>query len=429
MRISVIGAGYVGLVTGTCLAKLGHKIIIVDVNRDIVDKINRGILHIYENGLDSLLKKVLKTERLHASTDINKAVNETEITIVAVGTPPKKDGSIDLEYINGAAVGIGKALQKKDAYHTVVIKSTVIPKTTIDVVVPLLEKHSGKELSSSFGVAMNPEFLREGTAIDDFLNPDRIVIGSSDKKTYEILVKMYSDINSPVFRTDLTTAEMIKYASNAFLATKISFSNELGNLCKKLGIDVYNVTEGMGYDSRIERKFLNAGIGYGGSCFPKDVKALLNFSKKNGVVLRIIEAVDEVNEKQPLKIIDVLKKHVPSLKRKKIAVLGLSFKPGTDDVRESPSIKIINKLLLEDAEVRVHDPLAMQKYRSVIKGVTFSESPVQALRSADACLILTECDEFKKLGSDFNCMSEKIIIFGRRLNKEMDMVCTEGVCW
>jgi len=430
MRISVIGTGYVGLITGVCFAELGHYVILVDIIPEKVEKINRGIAPIFEENLDEMLKKNIGRGRIHATTHVDKAIAGSGVTFISVGTPGKKDGSIDLACIRKAAEDIGKALKSKEGYHTVVMKSTVVPGTTEEVALPAIEKHSGKKAGKDFGMAVNPEFLREGLAVKDFMNPDRIVMGGMDVKSVHALEKLYRDFTCPKTKTDIKTAEMIKYASNAFLATKISFSNEIGNLCKKLGIDSYVVAEGMGHDARIGNRFLNSGIGYGGSCFPKDVKALTSESRKIGTRLKIIEAAEEVNDEQPLRIVAILKRHVPRLENKSIAVLGLAFKPGTDDIREAPSLKIVKELLHERARVKAYDPEAAENFRKVHKNVDYCLSAKDALKDADACLILTEWDEFRDLSdADFRSMRKKVIIEGRRVLDKGKVKGFEGVCW
>ena len=430
MRISIIGSGYVGLVTGTCFAELGNHVILVDIVKDKVDKINSGIAPIFEEGLDKMLRKNIGDGSMHATTKVEHAVLDSDMTFIAVGTPSRKDGSIDIAYVREAAEGIGKALAKKDAYHTVVVKSTVIPGTTEDIVLPALEKSSGKKAGHDFGVAMNPEFLKEGKAIEDFMNPDRVVIGGMDDESKKMVGRLYNGFDCPVMMTDTKTAEMIKYASNAFLATKISFINEIGNMCKALGIDTYEVAEGMGHDKRIERSFLNSGAGYGGSCFPKDVKAIIAKSKKMGTNPLVMDAVDEVNQRQPGMIIDVLRKKIPSLKGKRIAVLGLAFKPGTDDIREAPSIIVLEALLKGGAEVSAYDPQAADNVKHKFKGVDYHASAKAALDGADACLVLTEWPEFKNLtDEDFKVMRKKVIIEGRRIINPEQVTGFEGICW
>lgn len=429
MKISVIGSGYVGIVTGACFAELGNHVILVDVIRDKVEKINRGISPIYEEKLDRMLKKNIGHGRLHATTHMEKAILDTHLTFIAVGTPSKRDGSVDLVYVKKAAEEIGKALKKKDEYHTIVVKSTVIPGTTENVILPIVERFSGKEAGRDFGVAMNPEFLKEGVAVADFMNPDRVIIGAIDGKSAERVFALYRDFKCPVMKTNPRTAEMIKYASNAFLATKISFINEIGNLCKRLGIDSYEVADGMGYDDRIERKFLNSGIGYGGSCFPKDVKAIIAKGKKTGLKMETLDAVESVNREQPHKVVDMLREKIPRLKGKTIAVLGLAFKPGTDDIREAPSLLIVPELLKSGASVKAYDPKAAENFKKEFPDVKYYASAEAAIEGADACLLLTEWDEFKKLADeDFKRMRGDVIIEGRKI-LNLESVEFEGICW
>ena len=316
---------------------------------------------------------------------------------------------------------IGRQLKTKDEWHFIVVKSTVLPGTTEDIVLPLLEKHSEKKAGQDFGLAMNPEFLKEGEAVKDFFNPDRIVIGFYDKKSRDLLKDLYKDFSCPIVETSLSAAEMIKYASNSFLATKISFANEIGNMCKKLGIDAYEVAEGIGFDNRIGRAFLDSGIGWGGSCFPKDLKALVTWAEKESA--KIIQSAIDVNDLQPLKLIKVLKKHVPDLKGKTIGVLGLAFKPNTDDIRDSRAIPIVKKLLDEGALVKVYDPKAMEHFRKIFPDIEYCSSAQEILNSV-AVLITTKWEEFKKL--DYK---ENIVIDGRRLEEARNAKKYEGVCW
>lgn len=451
MKVSMIGSGYVGLVTGTCFAQLGNSVTLVDVIKDKVEKINRGVAPIFEEKLDGMLRKNLSRGRLKATTDLRKAVLETSITFVAVGTPSRSDGSIDLCYIKSAASEIGKALKEKDDFHTVVVKSTVVPGTTEEIVLPALEKASGKKAGRDFGVAMNPEFLKEGVAVDDFMKPGRVVIGGLDPKSIDRVRKLYRGFDCPILETNPRTAEMIKYASNAFLATKVSFSNELGNLCKELDIDSYTVADGMGLDDRIERKFLNSGIGYGGSCFPKDVKALIAKGNSEGLMMKLLDSVEDVNKAQPLRIVSMLKERMPSLRGKTIAVLGLAFKSGTDDVREAPSLRIVPALLSAGARLKAYDPKAAENFRKEFPSLIGKESPRlrasgsfskehtnveycmtprTALDGADACIILTEWPEMRSLSdADFKLMKGRVIIEGRRILDPSKVSRFEGICW
>lgn len=418
MNINILGAGYVGLVTGACLAEHGHNIICVDIDQKKVQMINNGKSLIYEPELNSLLKK--NKRRIKATNYVDSAVKDSDITFICLGTPSKKDGGIDLSYIKKGSEEIGKNLKQKD-WHIVIIKSTVLPGTTKDFVIPILEKKSGKKANVDFGVAVNPEFLREGKAVKDFLEPDRIVIGTTDKKTKNVLEKLYQSFNCPKIFTGLSEAEMIKYASNAFLATKISFINEIGNLCKKLGIDTYEVADGIGRDRRIGRAFLDSGVGWGGSCFPKDVKALIAKAKETGEKTRILEEVVKVNDLQPLKMIELLKKYIPNLKGKKIGVLGLAFKKDTDDIRESRSIPIIKRLIEEKAFVKAYDPKAIENFKKLFPNIKYCNS--NEVMKSDAILILTDWDEFRKLN-----YKGKIVVDGRHI-LEAKKGIYEGICW
>jgi len=420
-NISIIGTGYVGLVTGACFAKFGNNVICVDIDKEKVDLINKNISPIYEEKLDVLLKKY--KENISATTDYDKAIKNSDVTFICVGTPSKKDGSINLKYVKESSEEIGKQLKNLKRWHLVVVKSTVVPGTTRDIVRPILEKYSNKKAGIDFGLAMNPEFLREGIAVDDFLNPDRIVIGSNDQKSTKFLEQLYSDFSCPLYKTTVSAAEMIKYASNSFLATKISFINEIGNFCKKLDIDTYEVAEGMGLDKRIGRSFLNSGIGWGGSCFPKDVDALISWAEESKQDSLILDSIKKVNDNQPLILIELLKKHIPNLKGKTIGILGLSFKPNTDDIRDSRSIPIVKKLIKEGAKVKAYDPKAVDNFKKLFPDITYCKTAEEVLNS-DAVLITTIWDEFKKL--DF---SEKIVIDGRRLENAKNARIYEGVCW
>lgn len=417
MKISVIGSGYVGCVTAACLAELGNSVTCIDVVKEKVDLINRGKPPIYEPGLPELMARNVKSRRLRATTEMKRAVRNSEITFICVGTPSKENGETDLSFIRGAAEGIGKAIKGKNSFHVAVVKSTVPPGTSEEVA-GIIAAASGKKAGKGFGVCMNPEFLREGSAVQDFMNPDRIVIGASGKRELKIAKALYSKFTAPLLETDLRTAEMIKYASNAFLATKVSFINEVANICQKLGIDVYKVAEGMGYDSRIGRRFLNAGAGWGGSCFQKDVKSLVFTSKEKGYRPLILESAVVVNNSQPLRLLELLHDELKLLRNRRIALLGLAFKPDTDDMRDAPSIKVINSLLREGASVVAYDPQAMENARRIFNGhnLSLARSAREALKGADACLILTEWQEFAKLGEkDFKRMKNPLVIEGRKI--------------
>jgi UDPglucose 6-dehydrogenase len=422
-NIAVIGAGYVGLVSGACFAKLGNNVICVDVDEKKVDSINNSKAPIYELELEDILTSY--KERINATTDYKSAIEDSDITFVCVGTPSLSDGGIDLSYVKQVVNGIGNYLKGINKWHIVVIKSTVLPGTTQNILLPILERNSEKKAGKDFGLSMNPEFLREGTAVYDFLNPDRIVIGSLDKKSKVDLRELYSDFNCPIIETSLSAAEMIKYASNCFLGTKISFINEIGNFCKGIGVDTYEVAEGVGLDRRIGRPFLNSGIGWGGSCFPKDINALISWAKKNGYSSRILDDVVKVNDTQPLILVDLLKKHIPNLKDKTVGLLGLAFKPNTDDIRESRAIPIIFKLVEEGAKVKVYDPKAIDNFKQQFPKLKIQYcSSADEVLDSDAILITTIWDEFKQV--DF---SNKIVIDGRRLEEAKSAKIYEGVCW
>jgi UDPglucose 6-dehydrogenase len=425
MKISVIGTGYVGLVTAACFAEIGHEVICFDVVKEKVDMINSGISPIFEDGLDSILKKHIG-RNLSAQTDLRKAVISTDLSFICVGTPSKKNGSIDLRYIKEVSAQIGFVLRDKN-YHLVVVKSTVIPETTEKIIVPILEKSSKAKAGENFGICVNPEFLREGKAIFDFLNPDRIVIGEFNSESGDLLYSIYKDFKCPILRTNLKTAEMIKYASNAFLATKISTINEIGNICKKMGIDVYDVADGMGFDSRISRQFLSAGPGFGGSCFPKDISALIAKSKEIGYRPILLESVLNVNKCQPLKAVELARRKLGTLKNRKIGILGLAFKKNTDDVRESPAIPVIRKLLGRKSEVYVYDPKAMENARKIFKdSIKYEASPERIIKKCECIIIITEWDEFR--GLDY---SGKRVIDTRYIieKKKRGQIDYEGICW
>lgn len=422
MRISVIGGGYVGLITGACLSERSHEVCIIDIDKRKTDLINSARCPIYEKGLEELLIRN-SGKKLSAGTDYS-SVGDSEVSIICVGTPMNEDGSADLGYIKSAAESIGKELKNNSRYHVVTVKSTVPPGTTTGVVIPEVRKAS--ENNSSIGFAMNPEFLREGIAVDDFLNPDRIVIGSDDERAGDLIESLYSGYDAKVLRTSLISAEMIKYTSNSFLATKISFSNEIGNICKALGIDVYEVMEGVGLDHRISPYFLNAGCGFGGSCFPKDVSALVQLGRSKGLNPVILDSVLKVNETQPILITDILKRRLGSLKGKRIAVLGLAFKNGTDDIRDSRSVHAIETLLADGAEIHAYDPMANENMKTIFPGINYHNSAADALADADGCLVMTEWEEFSKLDKEFDRMTNRVIIEGRRILSVPDV---EGICW
>lgn len=429
MKISVIGTGYVGLITGVGLASRGHEVACVDIVPEKVEKINKGQSPIFEEGLDELLKQVLAKGNFKATLDAKNAILNSELSFICVGTPSIDDGSADLAYVKSAAKTVGQALKEKKAYHVVIMKSTVVPGTTEKVLIPILEKESGKKAGADFGVCMTPEFLREGKALEDFLNPDRVIIGSLDERSKNAAKKINEIKDRPFLVTTLRTAEMIKYASNAFLATKISFINEIGNICKELGIDTTQVAKGMGMDHRISPHFLHPGVGFGGSCFPKDVQALIHQAKTEfNYKPKLISTVMEVNDDQPLRLVELAERKTGSLKGKTAAVLGLAFKSGTDDMRESRAIIVINALLAKGAKVQAYDPKAAENARKIFGSkITYASGVSGAIKGADFCLIVTEWPEFKNI--DFSGMKSKKVFDGRNILENRDEVEYEGLCW
>ena len=443
MKVSVIGTGYVGLVSGVCLAEKGHDVVCIDVDKEKIEKINNGIPPIYERNLEELLRKNINLN-LKADTDLFKAVMETEISLIAVGTPFNGD-KIDLSYIEMVSGDIGKALKEKKAYHMVVVKSTVVPGTTDEVVLPILEKFSGKRAGIDFGIGMNPEFLREGEAVQDFMSPDRIVMGAIDKKALGFIEELYQPFNNvDKLRTNNKTAEMIKYTSNSLLATMISFSNEIANLCAVIGdIDVVDVMKGVHMDKRLSpimpsgkritpsfTTYIEAGCGFGGSCFPKDVKALIAHGKKKGRSMQLLDAVIQVNQEQPQQVIHVLNKHFPSLKGIRIAILGLAFKPGTTDMRESPAIPIIKELLAKGAKIKAYDPVASAEAQKIFTDhkVQYCDTLHQTIDNVQAVVLLTRWDEFTKIPSLLaDLETQPLFVDGRRMLDKALIARYEGI--
>lgn len=430
MNISIVGTGYVGLSTGVGFASKGHGVICVDIDDNKIGLINKGEPPIYEPKMGDYLKKAIGQGKLKATSNLKEAIINSGITFITVPTPQSDDGSSDLSFIRKAAEDIGSVLAGKDDYHVVVVKSTVVPGSTEDIVLAALEKGSGKKAGSDFGVCMNPEFLREGRALEDFLNPDRIVIGSVDKKSGDVVESIYKEFGAPILRTAIKTAEMIKYTANALLATKISFSNEIGNVCKKLGIDVYDVMKGVGMDSRLSPSFLQAGGGFGGSCFPKDVAAIAAKGRELGEETKILNSVLDVNKNQRMIIVDMLEKMTNGFDKKKVAILGLAFKPKSDDIREAPSIDVIRMLKERGAEVSVYDPEAMNNMKVFHPEIEYCDKKTDCLKGADACLIMTDWDEFKDLSDqEFGAMKSRIILEARKVLNRDNVKGFEGVCW
>lgn len=424
--ISFFGLGYVGIVTAACFASRGYEVLAFDVDKSKVDSINRAKAPIYEPKLDELIEKSVKNGNLKGVYDPSQAVLNSNITFITVGTPSKEDGSIDLKYVDSASKMIGEALKLKNDWHLVVLRSTVIPGTTNNMVKKNIEEISKKECEKEFGLCYNPEFLKEGSAVDDTFNPDRIVIGG-DEKSVKQLLNLYEEFYNPLpplVLTNAENAELIKYANNAFLAMKVSFINMISWICQKLPDgDVDVIAKGIGLDKRIGPLFLKAGPGWGGSCWPKDLRALIKFSEKLDIKLPLVNATIEVNEKQPLIMIDLAKEDLKSLKNKTIAILGLSFKPNTDDIREAVSIKIIKKLLEEGANVKVYDPKAMDNMRKIFEDkIVYSKSAIECIKDSDCAMLVTEWDEFKNLTPEDFLMNMRnpLLIDGRRIYDRKD---------
>jgi UDPglucose 6-dehydrogenase len=411
-NICVIGTGYVGLVTGTCFADLGNNVRCLDIDPVRIEKLHQNIMPIYEPGLEQLVAQNVRAGRLTFTTDYKEALKDASIAFIAVGTPSGVDGEADLQYVRSVAESIADVV---DSPIVIVNKSTV-PVGTGDWVSDVINKRrAGKPLN--FQVVSNPEFLREGSAINDFMMPDRVVLGSLEKSAAEKVAKLYATLRCPILITDLRTAEMIKYASNAFLATKISFINEMSNICEELGADVTQVARGMGLDKRIGSEFLDAGLGWGGSCFPKDVKALAHMAVLHGTHPQLLQAVMDINRNQRRRVVLRLRKELGSLNDKVIGVLGLSFKPNTDDIRESPPLEVIHLLQNEGAKVKGYDPQSMELIAKYEKQITLCDNPYKVAEGSDALILATMWNEFKQLdfGKIKESMKQPIIVDGRNL--------------
>ena len=425
MKISVIGTGYVGLVTGTCFAEVGVDVTCIDIDENKILNLKKGILPIYEPGLEEMVLRNTQKKRLHFSTSITDSIGQAEVAFIAVGTPPDEDGSADLKYVLAVASSIGKHMQNP----IVVVTKSTVPVTTAEKVRNAVQTElDARGVKIDFYVASNPEFLKEGAAIEDFMKPDRIVVGTDRPEAEDIMRKLYKPFlmnGHPIIFMDIPSAEMTKYAANAMLATKISFMNDIANLCEIMGADVNMVRKGIGSDVRIGTKFIYPGVGYGGSCFPKDVKALIKTAKEKNYNMRILNAVEEVNENQKLVLFNKVKKHFNGdLKNKKIALWGLSFKPKTDDMREAPSLVIIEKLLNDGASVIAYDPVAMHEAERMIgKSISYATDMYSALNDADALLIITEWPEFRV--PDFTELNtrlkNKLMFDGRNIFDPQDM--------
>lgn len=394
MNISVVGTGYVGLVTGACFAEFGLMVSLVDKDEKRVRDLSKGIIPIFEPGLEELLRRNIKGKRLSFTTDIADAVRRSLVIFIAVGTPPNEDGSADLSYVEAVAHSIAENM---NSYKVIATKSTV-PIGTGERIKRIINERQREKVV--FDIVSNPEFLREGSAIEDFMRPNRVVIGAESEQAIAIMSDLYRPlylIETPFVITNIRTAEMIKYASNAYLATKISFINEIANICERVGADVHIVAKGMGFDNRIGPKFLHPGPGFGGSCFPKDTQAIVRIAKEHGYDFEIVKAVINVNERQRALMVEKIKDSIGDLKGKKIGVLGLSFKPNTDDMRDAPSIPIIKALQKEGARLKAYDPAAMEEARHYLSEIDYCSDPYEVAEGSDALVIITEWNQFRNL--------------------------------
>lgn len=428
MNVSIVGSGYVGTSMAACLADVGHSIVNVDIDPEIITAINDGRTPIHEPHLPELVAEHAG-ERLVA-TDDYAAIADTEVTFLALPTPSNDDGSIDTSFIETAARSLGEVLAEKDG-HLVVVKSTVTPGTTEEVIIPAIEETSGKRFGEGFDVAVNPEFQREGTAVEDFRNPEKIVFGTRSARAHETLLDLYRPIidtaNPEVVDVGFQEAMMIKYANNVFLASKVSLVNEIGNICKELGIDSYEVFEAVGLDGRISEQFMRSGLGWGGSCFPKDTDALRAVARSHGYEPSLLDAVVAINDDQPKRAVSLLERHV-DLSNSRIAVLGLAFKPETDDIRNSRALDVIDELLTRNAEIVAYDPTAMKFVREVYPEIEYAKAGQDAIRGADAVIVATAWPEFDDL--NFSEMERSVVIDGRRIDIDPESVDVyEGLCW
>lgn len=424
MNIAIVGTGYVGLVSGTCFAEMGAHVTCVDVDAQKIQKLKDGIMPIYEPGLEELVKRNVGFGRLNFTTDLTEVLDDVEVVFSAVGTPPDEDGSADLKYVLAVAKQFGQNINR---YTILVTKSTVPVGTAKKVKAAIQAELDKRGVNVPFDVASNPEFLKEGAAIKDFMSPDRVVVGTESEKAKEVMTRLYRPLMLQNFRVifmDIPSAEMTKYAANAMLATRISFMNDIANLCERVGANVDSVRKGIGTDSRIGSKFLYAGCGYGGSCFPKDVKALVHTGLDNGYHMEVIEAVERVNEKQKSIVYDKIIKAVGDVKGKTIAILGLAFKPETDDMREAPALVVIEKLLKDGANVRVFDPIAMDECkRRIGDEVTYCENMYDAADGADVFALMTEWHQFRMPSWNVikKVMTGNVVVDGRNIYDRQEL--------
>ena len=424
MNIAIVGTGYVGLVSGTCFAEMGAHVTCVDVDAQKIEKLQNGIMPIYEPGLEELVKRNVEFERLKFTTDLTEVLDDVEVVFSAVGTPPDEDGSADLKYVLAVARQFGQHINK---YTILVTKSTVPVGTAKKVKAAIQEELDKRGVEVPFDVASNPEFLKEGAAIKDFMSPDRVVVGTESEKAKEVMTRLYRPLMLQNFRVifmDIPSAEMTKYAANAMLATRISFMNDIANLCERVGANVDSVRKGIGTDTRIGNKFLYAGCGYGGSCFPKDVKALVHTGMDNDYHMEVIEAVERVNEKQKSIVYDKIIKAIGDVKGKTIAIIGLAFKPETDDMREAPALVVIDKLLKDGATVRVFDPIAMDECKRRIGDVvTYCKNMYDAADGADVFALMTEWRQFRMPSWNVmqKVMTGNVIVDGRNIYDRQEL--------
>lgn len=417
MKIAVAGAGYVGLVTASCFAELGNSVICVDIDENKIKKLNNGIIPIYEPGLEELVRNNKERHRLAFTTDLKKAIKDSDIIFICVGTPPRPSGEADLSYVENVARTVADAM---DSYKLIVEKSTV-PVQTGEKVAKTIRAYNIHKVD--FDVVSNPEFLREGSAVEDFMHPDRIVVGCESEKAKQLMEKLYAPLKSTIIFTDIKSAEIIKHASNSFLATKISFINAVANICELAGADIEQVANGIGYDRRIGRNFLNAGIGYGGFCFPKDAEAFIKISEKLGYDFSLMKSVQEINNSQKNHFVKKIEKALWVVKGKTIGILGLAFKPNTDDMRFAPSVDIIKELQKEGAKIKAYDPEAMEKSREILDDVEYCRDAYEVAKDADAMVIITEWNEFKELDLKRikTLMRHHLILDGRNIYSPQSM--------
>ena len=417
LKLAILGMGYVGLTSSVAFAKHGFRSICTTTTPEKAENLNRGIPPFYEPGLDGLVREMVDKGLLLGSADNVEAVRQSDVTFICVGTPSLPDSSADLSAVEVTARDVGEALREKDDYHVIVAKSTIPPGTTENIILPIVEGHSGKKAGEDFGMCMNPEFLRQGEAIRDSLNPDRIIIGQFDEKSGDVLEYVYKDYQCPKIRCDIRAAELIKYAANSLLATKITFANEFSRICEKFNVDVYEVMKGVGLDFRINPLFLNAGCGFGGSCFPKDVNAIVALAKNLDVETPLLDSVLYTNELQPMYFVELINRAVGTINEKVVAFLGLSFKPNTDDTRETRALPIIQKLHELGAKIKAYDPKAIENFKRLIDlPIEYYEDLVETLRDSDVAVIQSDWKEIRDIkADDFKRLLRKpIVVDGRR---------------